>query len=55
MDDWFIGAITVIAAVFIFFTGWMISASTIGWECRNMSAFYVGEKVYECKYKEKNK
>ena len=54
MDDWFGGAVTVIAAVFIFFVGWMSSASTIGQECKNMGVFYVGEKVYECKYKEKN-
>ncbi len=54
MNDWFIGAISVGAAVFIFFFGWMISASTIAWECRNMDSFYVGERVYECKLKEKN-
>ena len=24
-------------------------------ECRNMGAFYVGEKVYDCKPKEKTK
>ena len=54
MNDWFIGATSVAIAVFVFVFGWMMSASTIGWECRNMSAFYVGEKVYECKLKEKN-
>ena len=52
--DWFIGAVSVVVAVFIFVFGWMASASQIGWECRNMGTFYVGEKVYECKLKEKN-
>jgi hypothetical protein len=55
MNDWFIGAISVAVAVCVFAFGWMVSASTIGWECRNMGAFYVGEKVYDCKPKEKTK
>jgi hypothetical protein len=54
MNDWLIGAVSVVATGFIFLFGWMISASTTGWECRNLGMFYVGEKVYECKLKEKN-
>ncbi len=54
MNDWFVGAGCVSALVVTFAFGWMVSASTIGWECRNVGLFYVGEKVYECKSKEKN-
>ena len=53
MNDWVVGAMHVALAVFIFLLGWMVSAGTIGWECRNVGMFYVGEKVYECKVKEK--
>ena len=53
MNDWFIGAIHIVVAIFVFICGWITSASTIGWECRNMNLFYVGDKVYECKLKEK--
>jgi hypothetical protein len=54
MNNWFIGAICVFTLIFDFYVGYMISASTTGWECRNLGMFYVGEKVYECKIKEKN-
>jgi len=54
MNDWFIGAAHIVVVVFVFCAGWSVSASTIGWECRNMKLFYVGQKVYECSLKEKN-
>jgi ABC-type transport system involved in cytochrome bd biosynthesis fused ATPase/permease subunit len=53
MTDWFIGFAMAAASVFIFLFGWMVSASTIGWECKNMGVFYVGTSVYECAVKEK--
>lgn len=53
MNDWFIGAIHIFALVFVFSLGWIVSASTIGDECKKLNMFYVGEKVYECKLKEK--
>ncbi len=53
MNDWFVGALHIVAAIFVFCAGWAVSASTIGWECRNMKLFYVGQKVYECSLKEK--
>jgi hypothetical protein len=53
MNDWMIGAMHVIVAVIIFFCGWAASGSTIGWECRNLRTFYVGEKVYYCEQTEK--
>jgi hypothetical protein len=54
MNDWFVGVLHITVAIFVFCFGWLSSASTIGWECSNMNLFYVGNKVYECKLKEKN-
>ena len=54
MNDWFIGATQVVSAVCIFVLGWIFSASEIGRECRIIGTFYFGDKVYECKLKEKN-
>jgi hypothetical protein len=54
MNDWFIWATHVVVAVCIFIFGWILSASTIGRECRIMGMFYFGDKVYDCKLKEKN-
>ena len=54
MNDWLVGVAMTVVAVALFLFGWVASASTIGRECRDLKAFYVGEKVYECKLKEKN-
>lgn len=53
MNDWVVGFGMAVAAFILVCIGWMTSASTIGWECRNTGMFYVGEKVYECAVKEK--
>ncbi len=53
MSDWVVGFGMAVAAVFIFCVGWMVSASTIGWDCKNMGMFSVSSSVYECAVKEK--
>lgn len=37
---------------FIFFVmGWVVSASTIGRECKLLQSFYISNTVYECRVK----
>lgn len=43
-----------VIAVALFALGWVVSASTIGHECKKLGGFYVSDTVYECKLKEKN-
>lgn len=51
MTDWLIGAVSVVALLFAFALGWVFAHGTVSWECRNVSTFYVGSKVFECKEK----
>lgn len=48
------GFIASLVLVCTFGFGWAMSASTIDHECEKLGSFYVGEKVYECKIKDKN-
>jgi hypothetical protein len=54
MNNWFIGATQVVSALCIFALGWIFSAAAIGKDCRTTGTFYFGDKVYDCKLKEKN-
>jgi hypothetical protein len=51
MNDWIIGAAHVATAVLVFYMGWVMAHTTVKHECQKLGAFYVGEKVYECKEK----
>jgi hypothetical protein len=51
MNDWIIGAAHVATAVLVFYMGWVMAHTTVQHECIKLGAFYVGEKVYECKEK----
>lgn len=53
MNDWLIGYLCAIAGACMFLFGWMMGSSTIGWECKNIGAFYVGSNVYTCEVKDK--
>ena len=48
MNDFFIVAIGVVAALFVTALIWTLSASTIATECELLGAFYVGGRVYKC-------
>jgi hypothetical protein len=54
MSDGFLhllGTFTLLAVAGLI---WVISAATIANECEKMGMFYVGDRVFECKLKEKN-
>jgi hypothetical protein len=51
MNDWIIGAAHVVTAVLVFGMGWVMAHTTVQYECIKLGAFYVGEKVYECREK----
>ena len=53
MGDWMIGVICVMLLALAYGLGYGGSASIIGWECRNVGTFYVGDKIYSCELKEK--
>ncbi len=48
------GVIATIIGFALFGLGWAFSASTIANECQKLNAFYVSEKVFECKVKNGN-
>lgn len=49
---WLIGVLTASIFVITFIMGWITAHSTIARECTKLGAFYVGDKVYECKVKQ---
>ena len=52
MGDFLVAVLMAVIAVALFALGWVVSASTIGHECKKLGGFYVGTTVYECKVKE---
>jgi hypothetical protein len=54
MDSWIVGWLSALILGVTFFGGWVGAHNTVARECRSIGAFYVGEKVYECKLKEKS-
>ena len=52
MYDYVAAVFISIIAVSLFALGWVVSASTIGHECKKLGGFYVSNTVYECKLKE---
>ena len=42
------------ACMFVLF-GWVTAHGTVATECQKLNAFYVGDKVFECRLKEGNK
>ena len=49
---WMFGILTAVIFVLTFIFGWITAHSTIAGECNKLGAFYVGDKVYECKVKQ---
>jgi len=47
-------ALAMLVGLALFIFGWIFSASTIANECKKLNAFYVSEKVFECKVKNGN-
>ena len=52
MGDFVVAVVIAVSAVALFALGWVVSASTIGHECKKLGGFYVSTTVYECKVKE---
>ena len=46
--DALVGALILTGMLMLFTLGWVMSASTIGYECRATGLFYVGKTVYSC-------
>jgi hypothetical protein len=47
-------AVALIAALgLILALAWALAHSTVARECERLGAFYVGDKVYECRLKER--
>lgn len=53
MNDYVEAIFFSVIAVSLFALGWVVSASTIGHECKKLGGFYVSNTVYECKVKER--
>lgn len=52
MDD-YLPPLAAIAFILVFgVSTWAFAHSTIAMECEKLGAFYVADKVYECKRKE---
>lgn len=52
MNDVFSGLFFIfLAAMASFFITWAAAHETVATECERLGAFYVGQKVYECKLK----
>jgi hypothetical protein len=54
MDSWIGGWLSALILGFTFFGGWAVAHKTVAHECHSLGVFYVGDKVYECKLKEKS-
>ena len=50
----FEAAMTIAVVLLLFLTGlvWAMAHSEVARECEKLGAFYVGDKVFECKRKE---
>jgi hypothetical protein len=48
MNDWAVGAASVIALLIAFILGWIASSMTVSWECRNVGVFYISSGIYDC-------
>lgn len=47
-----IEATAVVATILaVFALGWIFAHTTVATECERLGAFYVGQKVFECKEK----
>lgn len=46
------GFIITVVLAFAFGLGWGICHNTIANECDKIGAFYVGDRIYECKAKQ---
>ena len=53
MDSWIGGMLSALILGSTTLAGWIGAHSTVAHECRSVGVFYVGDKIYECKLKEK--
>jgi hypothetical protein len=51
MRDPFINAVIFILTIVSFVLIWSAAHGTVAKECEKLGAFYVGDKVYECRLK----
>lgn len=47
------GVITAVCALAIAVLAWASAHGTVARECERLGAFYVGDRVFECKLKER--
>jgi hypothetical protein len=53
MDNLFGGIMIGLIGFSLFCFGWAFAHSTVSTECQKLQSFYIGEKVFECKLKDK--
>lgn len=51
MRDWLSIGLAIICVICWNFVIWAWAHGTVATECEKLGAFYVGDKVYECKVK----
>lgn len=54
MSDVIGGFLTAVFFAFLCWAGWVHAHNTVAYKCDKLGIFYVNEKIYECKLKEKN-